>query len=56
MPIRQKSRVWTTHHRLEATSRNEASRDEKHFVVIAIFFLILFKLCLTVVPLFKKGI
>ena len=37
MPIRQKSRAWTTHHRFEATSRNEASRDEKHFVVIAIF-------------------
>ena len=60
MPIRQKSRFWTTDRSwllspskekenkdqlitgLEATSKNEAGRDEKHFVVIATFFSSLF--------------
>ena len=31
-----------THHRFEATSKNEPGRDEKHFVVIATFFSSLF--------------
>ena len=53
--FQRKRELRPTHQRFEATSKNEASRDEKHFVVIAIFFLIFFNFALQLYHSLKKA-